>query len=381
MKRFLILILFSLIFLCSCSNDVGICNGFSEIIIRGHIDWTDYGNNIHNARNAKVKVWNEELLYERLITEIITDENGYYETTIKNLPRYGTRGRGLYLDFYHETKHAVIKSYEDFHNITILTSDVFDENVVEQNVTFGSDLCGQAFSIVQAAEYASLYVNEMEGDFLPQVVINYPATKPVGTYYDVVNKQINVYRVNYCDWDVIMHEYGHYVEDMLGFFAGGGGWHYINEDLTERFGKIVGERKAWNEGWATYFSLSGQKHLSLRNLSICNQSNINFLGNDCYDDSELNRYNIKIDIKNMWRYGVGCETSVAGFLLSLADGDIHPVDNVSYGFKAVWDLMIENKITTMSDFCEHLYAKYPLNLNEIKELESYFNDGGSTIVK
>ena len=86
---------------------------------------------------------------------------------------------------------------------------------------------------------------------MPQVVINYPAIKPVGTYYDSVKKQINVYRVNYCDWDVIMHEYGHYVEDMLGFFASGGGWHYINEDLTERFGKIVGERKAWNEGWAT----------------------------------------------------------------------------------------------------------------------------------
>ena len=381
MRRFLMLILFSVTFLCSCSNNVGIYSDFSEIIVRGHIDWTDYGNNIHDARNAKVKIWNEELLYDRLIAEVITDENGYYETTIKDLHQYDSRGKGLYLDFYPETEHAVIKNNDAFHRITKLSSDIFEGNVVEQNVTFGTDLCGQAFSIVQAAEYASLYVNDMEGVFLPQVVINYPATKPVGTYYEYFKKQINVYEVNYCDWDVIMHEYGHYVEDIFGFSSSGGGWHYINEDLTERFGKIVGSRKAWNEGWATYFSLSCQKHLFLRNLSICNKNGINFLGDDCYDNSEINKYNIKIDVKNMWRYGEGCETSVAGFLLSLADDDDHSADSISYGFKAIWDLVISNKTICMSDFCEHLYAKYPLNINEIKELESYFNDGGSTIVK
>lgn len=377
MKRLfkIVLLIVCVLLFSSCSNDYKICDSsYSNIIIKGHISWTDYGNTTRDARYAKVKVWNDELLHYRLVGMAVTDENGNYEMSIKNSPDYGVYGRGLYIEFYPETVHAtIVRNGDDFYTRRTITRDDLDGNVAEFNEEFGTDYRGKAFSIVQAVEYGAEYVYRMEGAYLPQVSINYPSNS--GSYYDTAKHIINVSQVNFYDWDVVLHEYGHYVEDMFDFSSGAGGDHYINEDLTDRFSMDIGVRKAWNEGWATYFSLSCQKYLAMNELSMLNLDYRNTFSDDYYDVKKLKDMRIDVNVKTMWRYGAGCETSVAGFLLSVADLDISPLEQFSYGYKAIWDIVVENKIICMADFCRRLYDTYPNDISRIKELEAYFSSG------
>ena len=366
------------LFLSSCSTNYAICDdSYSNIIIKGKIDWTDYGKNVHPSFHAKVKIWNEELLCTRLIATAISDENGYYEVAIKNSHQYGKRGKGLYIEFGPETEHAIINTNgnEEYYKRYRITSDDLDGNVYEKSLTYGTDLCGRSYSIAQALEYGNQYVYELDGSHLPQLIINYPSgyKYPYETYFDYTKRQIHVAEINYYDWDVLLHEYGHYVEEMYGFASGAGGWHYMNEILTERFSQDIGERKAWNEGFATYFSLSCQKHLAMDRLGIADYDGVNTFANDSFD---IKKYkDIDINVKNKWRYGDGCETSVAGFLLSLADSDLTTNDDFSYGFKALWDIIAPNKVVSMSEFIEHLYAIYPADIDRIEKLREYFKSG------
>ena len=79
-KALIILLLFCMTFLFSCSSENSIFDSNnSNVVIKGKVNWTDYGKNIHGARHAKVRIWNDEVLFNRLVTEVIADENGYYE--------------------------------------------------------------------------------------------------------------------------------------------------------------------------------------------------------------------------------------------------------------------------------------------------------------
>ena len=375
-KALIILLLFCMTFLFSCSSENSIFDSNnSNVVIKGKVNWTDYGKNIHGARHAKVRIWNDEVLFNRLVTEVIADENGYYEISLKKIDKYGKNGKGLYIEFYPETEHAKIKnnSDENFYIRNTITSSDFNNNVAEYNVTFGTDLCGKAFPSLQAIEYADKYVAAMSGIHLPQMVIDFPVSYPNGTYYDNEENKIYLAELNYCDWDVIMHEYGHYVEDMFEFSYGVGGNYFINEILTERFRREVGIQKAWNEGWATYFALSCQKYLSVYDLEILDLYKRNNFGDNYYDDTKIRKLTgIRIDVKNMWRLGEGSVIGVAGFLLCLADADTSSIDPFSYGYKDIWDLSVGKQMNNMPDFYQCLCEKYPTDLAKIDNLKSYF---------
>jgi uncharacterized protein (TIGR03437 family) len=52
--------------------------------------------------------------------------------------------------------------------------------------------------------------------------------------------------------DVVLHEYGHFLSHVAGFLGPAGGPHPV--PFTQRVNPVL----AWNEGWATFFSVAGQ---------------------------------------------------------------------------------------------------------------------------
>lgn len=267
--------------------------------------------------------------------------------------------------------------FRNYNYYTDTVMNVSNGSVVECDMTFiDSSLRGKSYSVLQATEYASDYVNKMEGKYLPQIPIAFPALDFEGTCYSSFFNQMFILCDDYCDWDVIMHEYGHYVEDKFGFESGNGGEHSSDEVLTDKLkSKKKGIHLAWNEGWATYFSISCQKYLSLSNLNVLDEDRNNTIGNDNYDDTIDQK--IIEDLKVRRRQGEGNEHTIAGFILSLADFEKRSYDVFSYGYQNMWDIVIDNKVNNLSDFCQLLHSSYSYDLNLIGALETYFNISAS----
>lgn len=341
---------------------------YEKLVVRGFLGWNDASQSIHPAQSFKVRIWSEGLLYNKLIDSTITDEDGNFEFEIT---RYAEIN--MYIEVYPETEKVVINNKDSFlTKIEISNNDIIND-IISLNIVFDAgDIRNGAYSIVQALDYSSKYVNDMAGQYLPQVVVDYPASVSTGTCYNSFSKKISLLAGDEFDWDVIMHEYGHYVADMLSFDNDIGGDHFFEGILTDDLNnKFDGIRMAWNEGWATYFALSCQKYYLLNELNVINNFGYNAIGDNNYDDILVG--DLIVDNVKFRRMGEGNEHTIAGLLLCLADVDEETFfDNFSYGYKDVWDLIVDNRLTCMSDFCQHLYAVHSFDFSKIGELLTYF---------
>ena len=53
-----------------------------------------------------------------------------------------------------------------------------------------------------------------------------------------------------------------------------GNSHYGGDNLISQYGKLSGIKGAWNEGWATYFSLAAQLYYDTEEYSILSIVNV-----------------------------------------------------------------------------------------------------------
>jgi hypothetical protein len=126
------------------------------------------------------------------------------------------------------------------------------------------------------------YVSGVSGSALPQVGVVFPDAD--GSFYTGGTLYINP--DDPLDWDVIHHEYGHYVSDRYNLDSNPGGCHNPGKNLSEDvqkcldasgnvktygpYGKDKGTKLAWGEGWPTYFALSLQRARGGASLGIPN---------------------------------------------------------------------------------------------------------------
>lgn len=133
-----------------------------------------------------------------------------------------------------------------------------------------------AFAVTDALVTGVRYGRRIAGS-MPTLSVSYP--DPHGT-----NATPTVMRVtaeDRFDWDVLLHEYGHAVGDQLGISSPIAAVHTFGQNLGEPpRTKSTGVRVAWDEGFATYFSLTAQDVLGVASLKIPGA------GDSVYDDSD-----------------------------------------------------------------------------------------------
>ena len=146
------------------------------------------------------------------------------------------------------------------------------------------------------------------------------------------------------DWDVIHHEYGHYVQSIYNLSASPGGAHSLGENLAQRLGKDAGLRLAWGEGWPTFFGTSLQIARGLLALGIPN------VGDTRYQDTEDASidYNLESLVGGS-SAGEDNELSVQRALWDLYDANADMRDNVSLGQIVVWNTLVEAHAHTLSE--------------------------------
>ena len=339
--------------ICDCDTviDESDLTRAAPITVRGIIKWTDYNNGLHPAKNITVDIYRITSGSGNVsIASTTTDSSGAYEAVFISSP---TDSYNVYCLFRLNGSNVVLcditgneRSY-----LTPTSYGVTSGQQVVKSYTFpnNTDL-GKAASIQQGIALASEYIKTLEGHYYAAIDVLYPYTG-ISNYN---GSQILIGTDDAFDWDVIEHEYGHYVEDTVGInLIGGKHSSTVNlEDWTDYpRTKDQAVSVAWTEGWATYFAINLQKEMNAISLNIPN------VGDSYYTDTIDNSLNYDIEILLDPRIkGEGNEASIAAALYDLTDAyNSLDYDYVYCASSTIWSILKENLCNNFSEFVSSFY--------------------------
>ena len=339
--------------------------------VYGYLSWVDDDNVSHPMQYNLVEIWDSK--YNEKIGAVYTDIDGEYSFQYSDTHL----SRNIYIKVYARGANATVETETGF--------NYFYTSSVQQMVTQGSvvsidwevdmtsDL-GRAFQISQAVNVAAEYVRAMNGTYIAPVTVKYPHTIEEhecfyrsweDTIYICGEPTTTKIHEPYASWDVIMHEYGHHVQEELGITNSPGGSHTVSENLAiKRDSKDIGIRVAWGESYASIFGGMAQAYFasSLQNI-------------DTVGDAAYEAYNmVWLHYENTYVcQGEACEASIMGVLWDLYDSVSEPHDTISFSHQDYWDMITESEATTMSEFCNYFVNRYNMSHDfALGKLLSYY---------
>jgi hypothetical protein len=320
----------------------------ATITIAGQIRWTDSGGGTHPVRLSSVEIRDDELIGSELVTTVTTDENGNYSATVDNNDGLLQNGRDIFIRVLAEGPGFIVKLpglLGEVHRIqSSVHPDLADGTVLNINLTANNtDDNNTAFSVHDALVTVNKYVPRVNGALFPDIDVIFPTTRGT-SQYDPLFSNLHVLRFDRFDWDVIHHEFGHYVMDKLNIEDNPGGEHSSLQNLGEIHGKDKGILLAWGEGWPTYFGTSVQQIQGTSSFGVPN------VGDTRYQDTE--DITINYDLESQTgspSLGEDNELSVQRILWDIFDSADDAGDKgVSLGDITIWSTLDAADPTTLS---------------------------------
>ena len=334
-----------------------------------------------------------------------TNENGEYSFNLKNDTSYAENGgydltvkvvpAGEYITVYRGDGSAY---YDNYYLPDNISAGVYDNISKTYSMTDALGF-GKALQIAQAAIIASKYYEAMKGTNanIPSVSIKYPHNEENDScYYRKSEQTIFIYQneVNeppkpnsYASWDVIMHEYGHFVSHREEIDASPGGAHTITMQMAEHYKqhynpsfvceidcvysnpnsaygeddcKFVGTALAWSEGFATCFSIVAQEY-AIEKLFL--SSNINTINN-----TEYNAYNgVNHDIDAYTGTSDNSEATVQAILYDIYNLDNEVHDDIELWHQTIWNMIVDSKAKYFYEFDDYFRTR----CTDAVDLEKY----------
>lgn len=338
------------------------------ITISGTAKWTASDDSKHPAREIKVQLFDSNpLTGDTFVGDAITNESGDFSIPLD------TDGFDGDLDLYiklitegplHKTYTAGGASGGDLHKFdsmvmpNVTASKTFDVTTPNDTET------GQAFGVHDAVFTANKYTSMVRGTFptlTPKgLTVEFPVA-PSGSFYLPSEKELNIAENRATAWDVIHHEYGHFLQDIDALDDSPGGGHTLNKSSIPDRGKDDGTKIAWSEGLATYLGIAVQ------DLAKAHLPAVPTTGDDTYhavnstDASKSFSSSLESNIDRP--DGEGDEVAVSRILWDLADDKTDPYtsgheDIIKIGHKELYEI-INTKITdldTLDDVWDHFFA-------------------------
>jgi hypothetical protein len=193
-----------------------------------------------------------------------------------------------------------------------------------------------AFSLHNAMLVAREFLPSMQATPFQDVDVVFPAG---GSFYD--GQRLNMLAADRWDWDVMHHEYGHFIADQLDIELNPGGAHSSSENFGDRLSKDEANRLAWGEGWPTYFGLSLLVESNAAALNIPN------VGDTRYQDTE--DLSLDYDVEANATFGEDNELTTTAVLWDLYDTPADGTDTTALGAKEIWDILDAGDPETLSD--------------------------------
>lgn len=340
---------------------VYLLNSGAAFRVYGYVKWADRDGDLQAAKNISVVVYDEEPIGNTELASVTTDNTGYFNAVFSNdAGIFENGGYDIRIRVYPQNDFVTVKSLYGEYFIIAECGDDVDSNV-SNCVYFAPSNITKAIFIADAINIGGKYVKAMSGTSLDSLELIYPLADEITSFY--FDNQISIASKDFASWDVLLHEYGHYVADSFDFFPLVAMQHYITEnqistihkyDLLSLTGaKYDGCCLAWQEGWAHYFSVASQIQQNAKSLGIAGVGNIGYNGYHM----ELNTTSDGTEVVE--GKGEAHELAVARFLWDITDieGTTHGAsdhDSVELGFSAVWSYVAGSGAYSFSNFLYYL---------------------------
>lgn len=344
----------------------------------GHVDWIDDYGKEHPLRQVKIQITD----YEDSDYTVYTDDKGNFTATCSVLVFNKIDIIAYATD---DDENVQVKLYSNYGSYScVLKSEISiptsssTEIILNDLAIDMSTQRGQAFQILQAVITVRDFASKMLGWQPWPITVIYPVDETAKSsfrylHYSEQRSEIHIrdltgiydYPNTYASWDIIMHEYGHHVQKMLGIKLLGLD-HYINRDSADtpyNYKKNISIQLAWQESWPTVFGMLAQRYYVEKDVLY----DIKTVG-----DSYYTGYDRNFDLNaTTLQLGDRCEVSIMASLWNLFDSENDENDTVSLSYDDFWILTTENGIDTFWDFIADLYTSYPNLIYDIGANLSY----------
>ena len=323
-------------------------NSGETLYVSGTVFWKDTNGVEHPLKNSYVEIIDEDIAFDDYQARVYTDSAGFFSATFANQTGWDENGCDIFFRIYSRNTNVIVQNLNDENRKGYYFQTNTDNNI---NTEITDKIQGiedtdvaKSFSVMQALNEGINYVTAIDSSETYLASSVFPSPSIVGTCYSL--KNLFILKDDYCDWDIILHEFGHYIADTIDIDDSPGGDHSSSDDLLDTSSnKSKAIRLAWSEGWATYLSIAAQRYLSL--------SGIPNVGDYNYTDTIDS--NLNYSIRTPQTIGEANERDISYMLIMLNDyfDSFSGVD----GYKYIWNVAKGSGSETFSDFYNALISK------------------------
>jgi hypothetical protein len=318
-----------------------------SVTFNGNVSWTASDGTVHPAFGTSVTIWEFNALFPLPVPfgSVATGVDGNYSITVPVIP--------LNFCFVEiSTSNTWVQITPTFPlpiPYLTATAPVFDPgngSVITNNFVAANTGTGPSIGLHSMVTYEAAFTADRNGGpalgFFP---IQWPGSSGAA-FYDGLH--INLRPFDRYAYDVMYHEWGHYVQDSFNMEDGVGGPHNIGDCIAFRHGsKDEGVRMSWSEGWPTYWGTTAQRAYGLPGMGIPT------VGDATYTDTEEGNFSYSLeDDSGSFEDGLGRgednELAVQRTLWDLVDTNSDNRDAVGYSDQTLVDIWKNTNVKTLS---------------------------------
>lgn len=327
-----------------------------SVCIRGRITWLDILGNEHPLADTLVEL---TAYKDGMSVGAYTDDEGRYsidmepETPVQDYNLYlHTKTRNCYVSSAKNVMrpyYVQLFKYKQLEPGTVIEGQ--DKQIdTGQKVGSAQELNKlRAFSIAQAINVGHDYVHRIDHVHSAHDVTHlcYPNRNASKTSYCAADgSYLSIYDSAFCAWDILLHEFGHWLQSRYEFLDTPGGSHASSADDIEALGnKDEGIRQAWCESWPTVFAILSTRYLNLQGFPYVND--MNYDANNTSGDSF---WNYSLEDEDRDRLGEGCERSIMQVLFEM---HVPQEEGLNLSDEVLWRLVTQSRVATFSQFVSY----------------------------
>ena len=355
----------------------------SDTVVSGILKWQLADGSKLPLRQSLVELRNKNLLGSTLIASTYTDNNGNYSFVYDDPDEWYNiedDGPDIFIRIY--TKSQRISVQQDLGLIlNYADSDVYDNvqagTIININcyVPYDvSNIVNKSFYVLQGMVLGYRFATAMGFNCTDTLNVLFPVPQDGAfSYYG----QAVIGNVYFDNFDTLIHEYGHFVEQKMGNYSASlleiiinDPNHYASTDhFYDKEQKEYAMELTWSESWATAFSQIAQDYFSTE-----------YSGVPGFAD-----HTAGVNYETYTYTSSSCEAqenAVTAFLWDLFDNDTtESYDNISLPYSAWWNYTTRTGTGTLTDFVEVVETYYPSNRSPIGEIMAshHISPGNLTI--